>query len=1495
MASKSFQISVDFVGNVSDLQNKVRGLATDINKIGSTSVGSQIQKQFDSLSNTVTQLQTRLKQPITSQAQFDKIVSDLSKVEGGYDRLMESVNQLKSASNGQLLTLLSGKEQADIQKANNALKTYESTIEKAQASSKEFTAQQDRMAKAEGLKATATANIEKYSQELKEAEERARSLKQEIENLSADKGGLDKQRQSLSTQLSNERKKQGVTDNSKLTGDAKNLVQQYEQVKSKIAEINTRLGELQAKQRSANADAKNLGSAFDQATADAREAEVVIGQCTERLKQLGSGSTEQTKAAFQSLKNEAQALGISLEGIGDGSQDDIELLKQRFQEFESQGVEKARQKVETLSTTLQNRLGGSLGGLKTQMNGVTTEFNKFNEKLNASKQIETYFTNMVSGVNAIFLFRRALRDTVNTIKELDAAMTDTAVVTDFSVGDMWKKLPEYTAQANELSTSILSMYEATTLYYQQGLNSEQAMALGTETLKMARIAGLEAADATDKMTAALRGFNMELNEDSAQRVNDVYSKLASITASNVDEISTAMTKTASIADNAGMSFETTSAFLSQIIETTRESAETAGTAMKTIIARFQELKKDPSEIGEVDGEMIDANKIEGALRTIGVSLRDAEGQFRSLDEVFLEIAQKWDSLDVNTQRYIATMAAGSRQQSRFIAMMQDYDRTMELVTAANTSAGASQAQFEKTQESLEAKLNKLKNAWHEFTMGIANSSIVKGGVDLLTKLITVINKITGSLGDAGSAVSRLAIAFGTLKLAKFITPKIFSGLRGFFVAEGVKSGNMFTRGFNTAVAKIKTTAMFSGLTKFGSFTPIINASGALTGYASAANLANGAIAGLTPQLMALSTQYGLTETQILAAAAAHNAGVSADVAALAAKNGLTLAEIEEATATAAETTAESVNTTETSENTVATLANTYAQKGQTAAEQLGLGAKIKYNAQLLFGNAQTRLAAAEKLGLITTTTAEAAATEGATGAQIGYNSALLACPIGWIIAGIAALVGVIALIDATTESAAEETKSWKKTLEGATDAASEAKGAYQEVFDVRNEYDETQKALEELTQGTQEWSNALFEANQQVLELLATYPLLANYISRGSEGQLVIGSEGWDLLIQQLQWQNSNANAMMLGNQTWLNSKQYSQNKEDAVLTLNQVTVKGSQQNYSDVEDSQKMYALDRLENMYLNNPEAFVAKKMSANEVDEYLKSQGIERQVGQFLEDYGGEFYRDLMEHSGYKTTDTNWENNYTGTTYSQLLEEVDNGELEIYSFDQEMLALADELGLTAIELVEMREQLGPYTAEQRQLQAQISSTLKSMINLDEEYAQSKYAASASNIIGDAAAENYYEDLEATSDELWKASKKQSNQGIVDIGNELKATGKDLTGLITATEGSKKYYQQVYQVLTGQVANKDWNRNELANQIAAAYNNEQRSNAAEEIISRMEALEAKDSNTAELLNAIMNKSAEGLDMNELLQLEGMELTAESVAAHLGYEDIVEIDENGI
>ena len=106
------------------------------------------------------------------------------------------------------------------------------------------------------------------------------------------------------------------------------------------------------------------------------------------------------------------------------------------------------------------------------------------------------------------------------------------------------------------------------------MKMNDALEVGVESLKLARISGLEATEATNAMTSALRGFNMELSQASAQRITDVYSKVAAISASDVEELSIAMSKTASIAASANMTVENTAALLGTIIEATREAHET---------------------------------------------------------------------------------------------------------------------------------------------------------------------------------------------------------------------------------------------------------------------------------------------------------------------------------------------------------------------------------------------------------------------------------------------------------------------------------------------------------------------------------------------------------------------------------------------------------------------------------------------------------------------------------------------------------------------------------------------------------------------------------------------------------------------------------------------------------------------------------------------------------------------------------------------------------
>lgn len=242
-----------------------------------------------------------------------------------------------------------------------------------------------------------------------------------------------------------------------------------------------------------------------------------------------------------------------------------------------------------------------------------------------------------------------------------------------------------------------------------------------------------------------------------------------------------------------------------------------GTSLKTIIARFQELKKDPSLIEPIDGEMVDANKVETALKTIGVALRDnVTGEFRNLGDVLLEVSSKWDGLSVNQQRYISTIAAGSRQQSRFIALVSNYSRLSELVGEAYNSAGASQEQFEKTLDSLQSKLNDLKNAWVEFTTGIANSDAIKWTVDLLTKLLGVINDLTDSTNPFINTFSKLAVAMAGLKISRGlfskVTKKVLPG-----VANTLFAGGLGKRAARAATGSVQSAAVKDGENFMSSF------------------------------------------------------------------------------------------------------------------------------------------------------------------------------------------------------------------------------------------------------------------------------------------------------------------------------------------------------------------------------------------------------------------------------------------------------------------------------------------------------------------------------------------------------------------------------------------------------------------------------------------------------------------------------------------------------
>ena len=415
----------------------------------------------------------------------------------------------------------------------------------------------------------------------------------------------------------------------------------------------------------------------------------------------------------------------------------------------------------TNETRAHLQMGSSCDQAKSQLNSLNEIIAEGKQKLASLDQTTSRLQGISNFVNryvgAYAIIRKvstAIRNAFNNIKELDKTITDIAVVTNMSQEDLWNKVGQYTQMAQEYGVTTNDVYKVSQLFYQQGLQTSQVMSLTVETLKMAKIAGMGYTEATNAMTVAVRAFNIEMSQ--AQQVTDTYSALAAKFAVSSQEIANAMEKTASSAANVGMSLQSTSAFMSVMIQTTRESAQNIGSALKSIISRYGEMKASPDKLINVDGEEVAFNKVDTALASIGISIKDAAGQFRDFDDVIMELAAKWNTLDNNTQRYIATIMAGNRQQSRFIALVSNYGELSRAMDVANNAENASIVQVAKTMDSLESKTNQLKNAFSQLYLDLHIESGLKNIYDWLTRIITTV----GKLGTLSGAIPMLMNIFG---------------------------------------------------------------------------------------------------------------------------------------------------------------------------------------------------------------------------------------------------------------------------------------------------------------------------------------------------------------------------------------------------------------------------------------------------------------------------------------------------------------------------------------------------------------------------------------------------------------------------------------------------------------------------------------------------------------------------------------------------------------
>lgn len=373
-------------------------------------------------------------------------------------------------------------------------------------------------------------------------------------------------------------------------------------------------------------------------------------------------------------------------------------------------------------------------------------------------------------------FVGALEQAYGYSKDLNRSLNEIRIVSEKSADDMSKFAEQANKAAKALSTTTTDYTDASLIYYQQGLTDQEVLDRTETTIKMANVAGTTAETASQQLTAIWNNFYD--GSQSLDHYADVMVKLGAATASSSDEISEGIEKFAAVANTVGLSYEYAASALATVTAQTRESASVVGTAFRTLFSRIQGLTQ-----GETLDDGTTLNKYSQALATVGVQIKDTNGELKGMDEILDDLGNRWSTLAQDQKIALAETVAGVRQWTQLIALMDNWDFFKENLAMAQSADGALEQQAEIYAESWEAARDRTKAAAEDIYDSLINPDFYIGVDNMVTPLLSRTADVIDALGGLQGVLAVVALGMN-----KVYGDKIAQGMRDMAVNLGIITG-----------------------------------------------------------------------------------------------------------------------------------------------------------------------------------------------------------------------------------------------------------------------------------------------------------------------------------------------------------------------------------------------------------------------------------------------------------------------------------------------------------------------------------------------------------------------------------------------------------------------------------------------------------------------------------------------------------------------------------
>jgi TP901 family phage tail tape measure protein len=225
---------------------------------------------------------------------------------------------------------------------------------------------------------------------------------------------------------------------------------------------------------------------------------------------------------------------------------------------------------------------------------------------------------------------------------------------------------------------------------------------------------------------------------------------------NMTDMAEAMSTAGSMASQTGVAVEQLSALIGTAVAKTKKEGSEIGTGLKSIFINLQNTQ---------------SNKIVNTFKALNISMTETVNGVKKLKTpiaLIKELSSAYNSLPQGSvdKQNILTNIGGKHHANTLSAILSGYSDYEKMLQDYSDGTGSAAKEAEKSANNWEGSLIRLSNTWTKIVSNFANSEGITAGIKGLNDLLTVIDKLTSSLGGLGGIIGVGASTVGIVSFIK---------------------------------------------------------------------------------------------------------------------------------------------------------------------------------------------------------------------------------------------------------------------------------------------------------------------------------------------------------------------------------------------------------------------------------------------------------------------------------------------------------------------------------------------------------------------------------------------------------------------------------------------------------------------------------------------------------------------------------------------------------